>query len=184
MSTRVSLHYLSSSSFSRFSLSSFSLCSRASRLFSASSLVASSGSVVPAEVFGEALAVRVDDGAGVGGWGGGWGRRLGRSCRWSNCTNRYKEKANWKQKPKNKTKLASPDPRPRIHHYKRKGMLITGVLRVSLYSIRNRATGNKKLHVRVRHPKLTLSLSLILTQLNQLATHIERVLNIEPHIRF
>ena len=62
----VSLRYLSSSSFSLFSLSSFSLCSRASRLFSASSLVASSGSVVPAEVFGEALAVRVDDGAGVG----------------------------------------------------------------------------------------------------------------------
>ena len=67
VSRAVSLGYLSSSSFSLFSL-----CSRASRLFSASSLVASSGSVVPAEVFGEALAVRVDGGAG-----GGLGRRLG-----------------------------------------------------------------------------------------------------------
>ena len=66
VSRAVSLGYLSSSSFSLFSLSSFSLCSRASRLFSASSLVASSGSVVPAEVFGEALAVRVDGGAGGG----------------------------------------------------------------------------------------------------------------------
>lgn len=61
----MSLLYLSSSSLSLFSLSSFSLCSRASRLFSARSLVASSGSVVPAEVFGEALAVTVDDGTGT-----------------------------------------------------------------------------------------------------------------------
>lgn len=59
------LLYLSSSSLSLFSLSSFSLCSRASRLFSASSLVASSGSVVPAEVLGEALAVTVDGGTGT-----------------------------------------------------------------------------------------------------------------------
>lgn len=59
------LLYLSSSSLSLFSLSSFSLCSRASRLFSASSLVASSGSVVPAEVLGEALAVTVGDGTGT-----------------------------------------------------------------------------------------------------------------------
>ena len=36
----------------------------------------------------------------------------------------------------------------------------------------------------VRHPKLTLSLSLIFRQLNQLTTHIERVLNIEPRVRF
>lgn len=60
-----SLLYLPSSSFSLFSLSSFSLCSRASRLFSASSLVASSGSVVPAEVLGEAAAVTVYGEAGA-----------------------------------------------------------------------------------------------------------------------
>lgn len=61
----MSLLYLSSSSLSLFSLSSFSLCSRASRLFSASSLVASSGLVVPADVFGEVLAVTAGDGAGT-----------------------------------------------------------------------------------------------------------------------
>lgn len=74
----MSVLYLSSSSLSLFSLSSFSLCSRASRLFSASSLVASSGSVVPAEVLGEAAAVTVDGEAGAGaGIGDGAGADAG-----------------------------------------------------------------------------------------------------------
>lgn len=70
--------YLSSSSFSLLSLSSFSLCSLASRLFSASSLVASSGSVVPAEALGTAATATVDDGVETGaGSGAGAGVETG-----------------------------------------------------------------------------------------------------------
>ena len=56
------------------------------------------------------------------GWGGGWGC----GCRRSSCTNRYKEKANWKQKPKNKTKTSIPQtPGLEFIMIKETGMFIT-----------------------------------------------------------
>lgn len=68
--------------------------------------MASSGSVVPAEVFGEALAVRVDDGAGVeAGAGAGAEAAAGAAVQTGT---RRKPVGNKSQRTKQK--LASPRP--------------------------------------------------------------------------
>lgn len=110
--------YLSSSSFSLLSFSSFSLCSLASRLFSASSLVASSGSVVPAEALGTTAAAAVDGGVEIGagsragaGVGLGTGAETGAAVQTGTRRTPNRTKQNW----------PSPCPRPGIHHSQRKG---------------------------------------------------------------
>lgn len=120
------LLYLSiSSPLSLFSLSSLSLCSRASRLFSANSLVASSGSVVPAEVLGEALAVTRAAGTASGaeaGTGAGAGEGAGagsRAVAGAAVQTGTKRKPTGSKTHRTKQKPAFPTPRPRIHHYKR-----------------------------------------------------------------
>lgn len=122
----MSLHYLSSSSFSRFSLSSFFLFSALpdpAASSQQSSLVASSGmSWVPQRSSEKHWPVRVDAGLVSEAWGGGWGRSWGRLP----LEQLYKQVQGESQletkSQRTKQKLASQTPGTRIHHYKERNV--------------------------------------------------------------